>query len=65
MFQFSFTFTLPYFALSNTDFLIQTTQIRLHLICGTNVGTLCGPILAIERREPVRRKRGLGVQSGG
>uniref|UniRef100_K1R4L0 Uncharacterized protein n=1 Tax=Magallana gigas TaxID=29159 RepID=K1R4L0_MAGGI len=35
----------------------------LYLICGTNVGIPRGS-LAIERREPVRRKRRHGVQSG-
>lgn len=54
--QFSFTFTLSYFTFSNTAV--------LYLICGTNVGIPRGSILAIERREPVRRKRRHGVQSG-
>lgn len=54
--QFSFTFTLSYFTFSNTAV--------LYLICGTNVGIPHGSILAIERREPVRRKRRHGVQSG-
>lgn len=53
--QFSFTFTLSYFTFSNTAV--------LYLICGTNVGIPRGS-LAIERREPVRRKRRHGVQSG-